>query len=911
MRRQMPINYLTDGAIIKGYNEDGNLVAIYDNYDNYAVVEYETYKNASYRIKSIYDNNDKQVLFNYRYSDNLLESITDVRGHKVYFDYNYGELQEIRYSIGKRVKLSYENDFLKTVDNSETRQKTIFTMENGVIKNVSKQSSLGSYNRNNFREVGFLEFTFFSDETAQETGVVITNKKNDKEKYVFDADGNCICRYSEQNGVVTSAEQYEYVPYSNTIHSVPKRTVRRAKEDSLYVNALENFTFEDGYEETTELNQFGQAETVTTSKVKISELGSGIFNQVQTEVYYTYDNEQRLTEEKVVTSYTPTCDRYTGYKKYHYNAQGSVIRTENWIDGEETTNGKTIEETEYDENGNVVKSYSYNSLDSSSKFYKESEYSENGQVLADLDETGEYKTKYEYVPGTNVVRTEILPNGSKLSYGHDLSDTVTSITLSTEEGEENSNQILYENGTVYEVRSGNNVVAYEYDCEGRITEVKLNGTDYVEAKYSDGSGSNNDVITSKYVPRGTDNLSDIFEVTKNKNGDILEVKYGKANKAVDDPVLTEEYSCEYDEKFRIKKVTQGTAELESYEYDTLDRQKKHTFCGHTHETEYGDYGEVKKEVIEYNGSETDKTEYTYSYSEDSERRRTGQTADGYTESYETDCLGRSRKVTQTLGGKTYSKRYGYYKVGDHATNLINTIYYGKDGKTSGKETYTYDGMGNIVSVNRDGKQKKVYTYDALNRLITEKDIDKEKEICYTYDSNGNILTKSVNGVVTAYGYEEGTDRLTSYGEENIEYDGMGNPTEYRGSELTWEKGRQLKSMADETGTVTFGYDVFGLRNQKTAGGETTNYVYENGKLLRQTTGSEVMTFIYGSEGIIGFRLGTVKYLYRKNIFGDVEEIYDESGTLVGKYSYTAFGECEIETDVNGIATKNPIRYRGY
>ena len=208
-------------------------------------------------------------------------------------------------------------------------------------------------------------------------------------------------------------------------------------------------------------------------------------------------------------------------------------------------------------------------------------------------------------------------------------------------------------------------------------------------------------------------------------------------------------------------------------------------------------------------------------------------------------------------------------------------------------------------------QKKAYTYDALNRIISEKDIDKEQEICYTYDNNGNILTKSVNGVVTSYAYEEGTDRLTSYGAETIGYDGMGNPKSYRGSELTWEKGRRLTSIKEGPEEVTFGYDVFGQRNQKTSGGETTNYVYENGKLLRQITGSEVMTFIYGSEGIIGFKLGTSRYLYRKNVFGDVEEIYSAEGTLVGKYRYTAFGECEIETDANGIATKNPFRYRGY
>ena len=49
-------------------------------------------------------------------------------------------------------------------------------------------------------------------------------------------------------------------------------------------------------------------------------------------------------------------------------------------------------------------------------------------------------------------------------------------------------------------------------------------------------------------------------------------------------------------------------------------------------------------------------------------------------------------------------------------------------------------------------------YDALNRIISEKDIDKEQEICYTYDNDGNILTKSVNGVATSYAYGEGTDR---------------------------------------------------------------------------------------------------------------------------------------------------------
>ena len=53
------------------------------------------------------------------------------------------------------------------------------------------------------------------------------------------------------------------------------------------------------------------------------------------------------------------------------------------------------------------------------------------------------------------------------------------------------------------------------------------------------------------------------------------------------------------------------------------------------------------------------------------------------------------------------------------------------------------------------------------------------------------------------------------------------------------------------------------------------------------------------------------FYYRKNVFGDIIEIIDTFGTVKGKYSYTAFGECTILEDVNGIATANPFRYRGY
>ena len=175
-------------------------------------------------------------------------------------------------------------------------------------------------------------------------------------------------------------------------------------------------------------------------------------------VSYTYDDNQKLIQERTEVAYSNVTDPIVSFKKYNYNAYGDVIRTESYVQGEEYTTGKTIEETVYDEKGNVIKSYTYNSLDTSSKFYTETEYDENGKTVAKYDETGENKTKYEYVAGTSVVGEEVLPNGSKFTYGRDYDDTVTAISQSTEEGEENSTQKVYKHGLVAELRSGNNVV---------------------------------------------------------------------------------------------------------------------------------------------------------------------------------------------------------------------------------------------------------------------------------------------------------------------------------------------------------------------------------------------------------------------------------------------------------------------
>lgn len=60
-----------------------------------------------------------------------------------------------------------------------------------------------------------------------------------------------------------------------------------------------------------------------------------------------------------------------------------------------------------------------------------------------------------------------------------------------------------------------------------------------------------------------------------------------------------------------------------------------------------------------------------------------------------------------------------------------------------------------------------YVYDKIGRLILGKDLYKNREVCYTYDNSGNILTKSIDGEVTEYRYKEGTDQQLPVSEESV------------------------------------------------------------------------------------------------------------------------------------------------
>ena len=939
MNMQLPINFITDGKIIKGYNSEGILVAIYDRYDNYIAIEYESYyvgETEKKRIARAYDNTEKQVVFSYNESDQLTR-ITDVRGRNTCFTYNSSnQLIGITYDSGENVSLAYSNNNIYSIKEEKrglisyinySYNRPINITHYSTVDNISlNEASTGS---NIFMSQCII--TYIPGASYPITNTTVTENLA-MERYYFDDKGNCtgyrkaIFDSASQQYLVSEAEQYTHNPYwiGSEKQSDPKEVVVYAAKSSLNKTTIDSYSFVAGDTKTTVIDQFNNPVSKTTNAILVSEWtdmnGDIQQNKQTTVISYAYDENQKLLCETTTVTYSNPVNTVVSYKKYQYNGYGDVIRTESYIESEEFTNGKNIEETVYDDKGNVVKNFSYNSLDTSSKFYSETEYDENGKVNAEVDETGENWIKFVYKDGTDIVCEEQLPNGSKFAYGLDSDDGVTAISQSTEEGEENSTQRVYRSGELVELTSGNNKVKYTYNHKRKLKSVYLNGEEnYVTYNYEETTDSIGAVYAETVT--ATYKSGDVFVTQKDGKGNVLQTKvnnvvqfentYDKNNNlvTVKDKIAGKNYQFERDELERVTAV---------YE---IDENGVQVSDGYGENIEYDEVGALKKRTIVGSVSQV----YNYTYKTDSERAIESIAFDNVNVKPKLDIFDRNKgKEILFNNAKIAEENISYRKVGDHATQMPSTIWFGDkaNGSYQVKDSvrYAYDKMGNIEKVYENGELAIRYHYDALNRLVREDNKVLDKTIIFVYDNNGNIvkqrqfsftlkdnvLIEELESADKAYIYDG--DKLLSFNGQACAYDAIGNPTTYCGKTATWAKGRQLVSYDGHT----FTYDGQGRRTTK----DSIAYIYDiNGKLLKQSNGLE---FFYDHTGVAGIKYNSATYLYRKDVLGNILAILDSNGAVVARYLYDAWGNHSVVnangtniSDTTHIANLNPFRYRGY
>src|SRR5262249_53199895 len=164
---------------------------------------------------------------------------------------------------------------------------------------------------------------------------------------------------------------------------------------------------------------------------------------------------------------------------------------------------------------------------------------------------------------------------------------------------------------------------------------------------------------------------------------------------------------------------------------------------------------------------------------------------------------------------------------DRLTSLVHAA----GGNVLIGNTYTYDNVSNIGSwTNASGSNS--YSYDVVDRLTSATHSSQPNE-AYTYDAVGNRTSSQLNGT---YSYQP-RNKLTSTSTASYSYDNNGNPvskTDGSGTTLYgWDEENRLKQVTLPSGlVVNYKYDALGRRIQRTtSAGADERYVYDDVDVL--------------------------------------------------------------------------------
>ena len=967
-KKKIPENYVVVGNLTKGFNADGDLVVIFDDLENYVVIEYECYiqdPDKKYHVSKMYDNTGKKMEFYYNDKE-MLVSIIDTTGSIT--SYEYVNSYVLRKIIGANGTVELKNYAVESskfsVTNVDCNLSALFDLNATSSKKISQYSiSHAEDVEETSREQYLLcehELTCSSDEDFY-VSQIHEKKANITEKYCFTKTGylHCTGYYLEEDGVVTRAEQYQTIPYwsGRVKNSEPKTVTKYAQKSLLNTTSLEEFVFGDTceYEDviTPDENELPIREVRGARKIP------GTDNTIAETIDYEYSKDLKKIKETCKKTITIGEDvtEITEIVEYAYDEKDRVKQAISYVEGEENELGKSVSVKEYDEKGRVTREYNYNTLDSSDKFYTQSEYDENDNVIAEYSEDSQ-KTEIKYL-NNGLIREEILPNGSKFSYGYDERGRLTAVTQSAKDGIENNVNRKYEFGRISEVSCGNAKVNYSYDIKGRISEVNVNDSatpthTYVyedDVDYQIGENSiKADVVTDKRA----DNK--VVRIYLDKKGNVLKVD--TANRRVVNGVesLTSVKTLiknEYDDKKRLVKYTDSslsTDVVETFGY-LGDTDKVLTFSRgeYTETNVYDGYGALSGRTDTVSG-----IEYGYEYKNNSKRNidkinlsiNTATIPETISVTPKRDVYGRNVGARINVGNVDIAEdTITYKKMGDHATILPASISY-KNLLSSEysltpkyvvneRMTYEYDNMGNVKEIRENGKLTTRYHYDGLSRLIREDNKAFGKTYKYEYDDNGNRLFKreyaytlcSMKDLineeeidVVEYLYDG--DKLIfvkdSMGITAMTYNAMGMPTQYgMNTSVVRDRITSMKSIItayDARERVK--YFNTSHSNELTYDGEGRISSLKISKFSGESVGE--MKFLFDDKGRFGFIFNDVAYTYRKDVFGNVIAILDENGSVVVRYSYDAWGKHVaydsygyVISDEYHIGLLNPYRYRSY
>ena len=651
-----------------------------------------------------------------------------------------------------------------------------------------------------------------------------------------------------------------------------------------------------------------------------------------------YDDNDKLT--KLYYYDTTNADAEPLVNEFYYNKNGKLFKTIDYKG--------IVTEKVFNENGIEIQTKKYHKNNPAEIMFTEQKLGEKGEVLADYNELGEEINKYEYVSGTGIVSIIADKHGNKTAYGYDTKNGTLLQMSSDVDGISNTNTYGYTLGFLTKVSHNDFDITYDYDSRGRISKIKVAGSDYLAFTYSE-DGTNSITIS-------TNSKNENFKTVTDKNGNVTQVLYAPDNVSTFTPLLENIYDTHGNLISVNDKINNTTTEytLDKFGNTTLQTAEQHNLRVDTQNIFDADNNLIQtssavnkveyetNEILNEDGTGTgnfetqeiitpvhDLVSYLYSYDNSkpesilnqiSFSKRNPETDEQVvfaSQSIKNDNLDRTHEIALTSGENKTTSLFHYLKNGNHTSNQVSSIWFGDNDKYLDNLKYKYDEKGNITEIYENSMLVAKYKYDSLSRLIREDNKLLNKTVTFEYDAGGNIVNRfeytftlsenlsEITPTVIPYSYATSgiRDKLMEYNSEQFEYDGIGNPTIYRNNALTWEKGRQLKSYGS---IANYEYNAQGIRTSKTmtiplkqvegpnvSGTMTLDYFLDGNKIISQQDVANKIFFIYGVDGIAGFSIqynNTEEiYYYKKNLQGDIIGLYNSAMGLIAKYEYDAWG----------------------
>jgi RHS repeat-associated protein len=595
--------------------------------------------------------------------------------------------------------------------------------------------------------------------------------------------------------------------------------------------------------------------------------------------------------EPVFNNVTRAIDRLGRETVFGYDARGNLTSIKNALNqtttfaydgfGQLTSITDPLNHTttlEYDATGNVTAVV--DALNHRTTF----EYDGIGRLTATNDALNRRQT-LTYDALDRVLTTTDSSNATT-EYTYDANDNLTSVTnalqqrwlwvhdeknrtISSSDPLNRTYRFVYnDQDELLEVKSPlNRVIKYSYDSRGQLATVTDPLNNFVQLAYDN----------ARNLTKIVDQRGATFTYSYDELGRAI----GRRNS------LGQFIDVSYDAVDNVTAFTDQLGRRTNITYDELHRPSQITYPDALMTVEYDAAGRTKQISDTQGGS--------VSWDYDAANRLLSETTAMGVVSYSYNA---ANQPTSMVAPNALPVNYSY-----DAAGRLQTIAQGSE-----TFTYVYDTLSRVAQLQRPNGINTIFEFDAASRLKRQKHVNALNQAIedyrYTYtldDQISSITSIGTSQLLPAQKFAATADaanRISQVGSASYSFDAIGQTTTKTDQDGTvtyqWDaRGRLTGATLPSGQTVAYGYDALGRRASRTAGGVTTNFIYDGTDIVQDVSSdNNRVDYLNGPDIDDKLRqtsAGAGALYFLQDHQSSTRTLTNASGGVVEQLQYEAFG----------------------